>query len=69
MGSEQRLMDRAFQNMNQGTRAFTFGLALLPWLVHPVLLLLSTVLVLAVNYRRDFRSVSLEVLEDLREHH
>lgn len=60
---------RAFYNMNKGIRAYTFGLALLPWLLHPALMVASTVIVIAVSYRRDFRSVSLEVLEELRSHH
>jgi uncharacterized membrane protein len=64
-----RFLDRATINMNQGTRAYAFGLGLLPWLLHPLLLIVSTVIVIAVQYRRDFRSLSLKVLEDLREHH
>lgn len=64
-----RFCSRAFDNMNKGVRAYTFGLALLPWLLHPVLLVVSTGIVIAVSYRRDFRSVSLEVLEELRSHH
>lgn len=64
-----RFASRAFANQNRGTRAYTFGLGLLPWLLHPYLLVASTLVVIAVLYRRDFRSVSLEVLEDLRGHH
>lgn len=64
-----RFASRAFANQNRGTRAYTFGLGLLPWLLHPYLLIVSTLVVIAVLYRRDFRSLSLEVLEDLRGHH
>lgn len=64
-----RFCSRAFYNMNTGTRAYTFGLALLPWLLHPYLLIVSTVVVVWVSYRRDFRSVSLGVLEAMRNHH
>ena len=64
-----RFLDRATINMNQGTRAYAFGLGLLPWLLHPLLLIVSTIVVVAVQHRRDFRSLSLKVLEDLREHH
>jgi uncharacterized membrane protein len=64
-----RFAERASNNFNRGTRAYTFGLGLLPWLLHPALLVISTLVVIAVLYRRDFRSVSLEVLEDLRRHH
>lgn len=60
---------RAFRFSNRGMRAFAFGLALLPWFVHPLMLIGSTLIVLTVLYRRDFRSVSLEVLEELRAHH
>ena len=64
-----RFCSRAFYNMNKGVRTYTFGLALLPWLLHPLLLIASTVVVIGVSYRRDFRSVSLEVLEEMRSHH
>ncbi len=57
-----RFLDRATINMNQGTRAYAFGLGLLPWLLQPLLLIVSTVIVIAVQYRRDFRSLSLKVL-------
>lgn len=62
-------LGRAFRFSNRGMRAFAFGLALLPWFLHPLMLVASTLLVLVVLYRRDFRSVSLEVLEELRAHH
>lgn len=64
-----RFIERAMLNFNRGTRAYSFGLALLPWFLHPTLLLASTVVVLWMLYRRDFRSASLEALEDLRQHH
>lgn len=62
-------LGRAFRFSNRGMRAFAFGLALLPWFLHPLMLIVSTFLVLLVLHRRDFRSVSLEVLEELRAHH
>lgn len=68
-GHMARFCSRAFYNMNKGVRAFAFGLALLPWLLHPALLAISTAVVIAVSYRRDFRSVSLRVLEDMTQHH
>lgn len=64
-----RFLERAFRFLNRGMRAFTFGLGLLPWFVHPYLLIGSTFIVIAVLHRRDFRSFSLKVLEGLREHH
>ncbi len=64
-----RFAGRATYNLNRGQRAYTFGLGLLPWFLHPILLVVSTLVVIAVLYRRDFRSASLKALEDLREHH
>ncbi len=64
-----RVIGRAMGNFNRGSRAYYFGLGLLPWFVHPWLLAASTVLVILVLYRRDFRSVTLQALEDLRAHH
>ena len=64
-----RFLQRAQHNLNLGTRAYAFGLGLLPWFLHPILLIVSAVVVIAMLYRRDFRSLSLKVLEDLREHH
>lgn len=63
-----QVANRANFNLNRGQRAYTFGLGLLPWFLHPLLLVASTVVVLAVLYRRDFRSASLKALEDLRAH-
>lgn len=64
-----RFLQRAQHNLNLGTRAYAFGLGLLPWFLHPMLLIASTVVVIYMLYRRDFRSLSLKALEDLREHH
>jgi len=64
-----RFLDRAQHNLNLGSRAYAFGLGILPWFLHPLLLVVSTAVVIAMLYRRDFRSLSLKVLEDLREHH
>jgi len=64
-----QVVSRANFNLNRGQRAYTFGLGLLPWFLHPLLLVGSTLIVIAVLYRRDFRSVSLRALEDLRAHH
>lgn len=68
-GHMARFLDRAQHNLNLGSRAYAFGLGLLPWFLHPLLLVISTIVVVAMLYRRDFRSLSLKVLEDLREHH
>lgn len=64
-----RFLQRAQHNLNLGTRAYAFGLGFLPWFLHPAFLIASTVIVIAMLHRRDFRSLSLKALEDLREHH
>jgi len=64
-----RFVNRAFLNLNNGTRAYAFGLGLLPWFLHPYLLFISMAAVIAVLHRRDFRSASLQALNDLTEHH
>ena len=45
---------------NRGIRAYYFGLALLAW-HHPFALMVSTVLVVAVLYRREFHSRTLSL--------
>ncbi len=64
-----QVANRANFNLNRGQRAYIFGLGLLPWFLHPLLLVASTIVVIAVLYRRDFCLVSLRALEDLRAHH
>ena len=57
-----RLIDRGIEALNRGLRAYYFGLAMLAWFIGPVYLALSAVWVVAVLYRRDFRSVTLQTL-------
>ncbi len=64
-----QVANRANFNLNRGQRAYIFGLGLLPWFLHPLLLVASTIVVIAVLYRRDFCLVSLCALEDPRAHH
>lgn len=59
-----RLMDRGIISHNRGLRAYYFGLALLAWFIGPVYLAVSAVWVVAVLYRRDFRSVILQTLSE-----
>ena len=47
---------------NRGIRAYYFGLALLAWRIHPFALMVSTVLVVAVLYRREFYSRTLKLI-------
>lgn len=52
----------AGDDFNRGIRAYYFGLAALSWLINPLLLALSSAGVLAVLYRRDFRSPAQHAL-------
>ena len=56
------IVGSAAEHFNNGLRAYYFGLAALAWFVHPYLLMLATVWVLLVTYRREFRSGTLKHL-------
>ena len=50
------------RHFNRGLRAYFFALAALAWFVHPVLFVGTTIYVLYVLHRREFRSRSLKAL-------
>jgi uncharacterized membrane protein len=52
----------AGDEFNSGIRAYYFGFAALAWFVSPGVFGAATALILAVLYRRDFRSRTLEAL-------
>ncbi|MCB1866407.1 MAG: DUF599 family protein [Chromatiales bacterium] len=52
----------AITSFNRGLRAYYFSLALLTWFVHPVAFMLASAWVVAVLYRREFRSRTLDAL-------
>lgn len=54
--------NRAARHFNTGLRAYYFGLAALTWILHPVALILASLLVLRELHRREFRSVVREAL-------
>jgi uncharacterized membrane protein len=54
----------AGDDFNRGIRAYYFGLAAATWLLHPILLALTTLGITIVLYRRDYRSAALTVLND-----
>ncbi len=59
-----RVGDYTAEHIAYGLRAYFFALAGLGWLIHPILFLLTTTWVLAVLYRREFRSRALtQILE------
>lgn len=53
----------AVSNFNRGMRAYYFGLAALSWFLHPALFAVSSLWVVAVVYRREFRSQTLGYLD------
>ena len=52
----------AIYHFNLGLRAYYFSLALLAWFVHPVVFILASTWIVAVLYRREFRSRTLKAL-------
>ncbi len=56
------VIDLAANQFNYGLRAYYFGLALLGWFLHPLVLIFSTFAVVAVLYRREFHSKTLKAL-------
>ncbi len=59
-----KIANRAARHFNSGLRAYYFGLAALAWLVHPLALVLASLLVIRELYRREFRSVVHEALRE-----
>lgn len=57
-----KLMGMAAESFADGLRAYYMSFAVIGWFVSPVLFILGTVAVLAILYRREFRSDVLEVL-------
>ncbi len=66
-----RIATSTARHFNRGMRAYYFGLAALSWFVSPWLFMVATAWVVAVLYRREFRSHLLATLgvpdEDLAE--
>lgn len=54
--------DLAVDHFNRGIRGYYFGLAILPWFVHPLAFVASTTLVVAVLWRREFQSETLKAI-------
>jgi uncharacterized membrane protein len=55
--------NRAARHFNTGLRAYYFGLAALAWIIHPIALILASLLVLRELHRREFRSVVRDALQ------
>lgn len=52
----------AAHNFNMGLRTYYFAIAVLSWIIHPLLFIASTALVVIVLYRREFKSSTLKTL-------
>ncbi|TCZ63637.1 DUF599 domain-containing protein [Roseicella aquatilis] len=59
-----KVANRAARHFNTGLRAYYFGLAALAWILHPLALVLATLLVVRELYRREFRSVVRDALQE-----
>ena len=59
-----KVANRAARHFNTGLRAYYFGLAALAWILHPLALIAAVLLVLKELYRREFRSVVREALNE-----
>jgi uncharacterized membrane protein len=61
-----RLANRGARHFNTGLRSYYFGLAALAWIIHPLALILASLLVLRELHRREFRSVARDALATMR---
>ncbi|WP_017445962.1 DUF599 domain-containing protein [Gayadomonas joobiniege] len=59
-----KLIDQAGHNLNAGMRSYYFALAVVGWFIHPLLFIAVTLIVVAILYRREFKSRSLRSLAD-----
>ncbi|WP_137177091.1 DUF599 domain-containing protein [Roseomonas sp. AR75] len=57
-----RVLNRAARHFTTGLRSYYFGLAALAWIVHPLALILASLLVLRELHRREFRSALRDVV-------
>lgn len=60
-----RVIDLAGLSYNTGLRAYYFALSVLAWFLSPYLFMLSSAFVVAVLYRREFKSRSLLALRQM----
>lgn len=61
--SAARVNALAVSTFNRGMRAYYFGLAALSWFLHPWVFIASTLMVILVVYRREFKSKTLQTLD------
>ncbi len=62
-----RVANRGALHFNSGIRSYYFGMAALGWFIHPLALITTSLWVVVVLYRREFRSAVLTALgQDVR---
>lgn len=59
-----RLATLAAHHFNRGQRTYYFAMALLAWFVHPIALIVTSIWVVLVLYRREFHSRTLRILNE-----
>ena len=59
-----KVANRAARHFNTGLRAYYFGLAALAWILHPLALVVASLFVVQELYRREFRSVVRDALQE-----
>ena len=59
------LLNAANQSFTIGLRSYNFALAALAWFIHPQLFIVASAAVVAILYRREFRSRSLVSMQSL----
>jgi uncharacterized membrane protein len=64
-----RVIDLAGLSYNHGLRAYYFALSILAWFISPYLFILTSSFVVAVLYRREFKSRSLLALKQIDSAH
>ena len=52
----------AYRHANAGLRAYYFGIATLGWFIHPLVFMLTTLAVVLIVYRREYRSHALATI-------
>ncbi len=58
------LITLASAHFNRGLRAYYFATALLAWFIHPMALIVASIWVVLVLYRREFHSGTLALLQE-----
>lgn len=60
--SAAEVANLAGDTFNLGLRSYYYGLAVLPWFIHPIAFIVSSTAVVAILYQREFHSRALVML-------